>query len=729
MTSAVARASDLLDSGSDRIRQELRDTRDRFIASDPGAARLRQGLRALVALASTIALEAGLAALLGRPAMLPMLIGSVVAVLMASGVKEGRRRAALVTVLCCPVAAVGGVALGVLTAEVHLLGLVTFVLVSFAAVWVRRFGPRWFTLGFLTWQSFFFALFLDPPVQELPFLLLAVLLACVWVGALLLTVLHEDPEAKLRRVVAALRARARTGVAAALEVIDDPGDRRKVLALRKQLIQLREVALLLDGQLADERSLPEGASPGGMRRWTVDIEIGMDELCSAAVDIADGSAVLGPELLDAVRRALTALGWDGPEQARDALRLLDPFQETPAVRRLSGAAGFLLDAVQQWDSGEVLRGDPGDRLDDGDFEPVITLVGGNLPGSAALAERTLDRDGAPRFGPSRLRLTTRQAVQAGLAAALAIVVGEAISPQRYFWAVIAAFIAFAGTATSGETLSKGVARISGTLVGLVASVWVAELVDGRTVPALVVIAVCIFGAFFLQPVSYTAMIFFVTVLLGQLYTLLGTFSSQLLELRLEETVAGAVIGILVSLLVLPTHSRATLRVARKDFLDQLGGLLDGVADTLDGRTPENDLIGGVVGLDAAARQLIRLRRGLTRGRLFGGDRVATRHRVSVLSSCAAAARTLAVATGTPGTARPELAEAARTLATEARRLADVPALVDVRADENGGPAGDVAESLDHLDPSVRPAVRRALRRLADGLALLGPRPVPEVSAR
>ena len=49
---------------------------------------------------------------------------------------------------------------------------------------------------------------------------------------------------------------------------------------------------------------------------------------------------------------------------------------------------------------------------------------------------------------------------------------------------------------------------------------------------------CIFFAFLLQPVFYSGMIFFITVMLGQLYTLLGTFSDELLALRLLETAGG-----------------------------------------------------------------------------------------------------------------------------------------------------------------------------------------------
>ena len=48
---------------------------------------------------------------------------------------------------------------------------------------------------------------------------------------------------------------------------------------------------------------------------------------------------------------------------------------------------------------------------------------------------------------SGLLPTTKQAIQVAIAASLAIVVGELVSPSRWYWAVIAAFVIFAGTNT------------------------------------------------------------------------------------------------------------------------------------------------------------------------------------------------------------------------------------------------------------------------------------------
>ena len=800
-------------AGTHRVAQQFRDARDRFVASDPGWSRLKQGLRAFVAVGTTLLLELLLAKAFHRPAVTSVLLGAVVAMLMSTGIRETERKVIARTAVIAPLLAAAGAALGVVTAEQRLLGLSAFVAVSFFAVWVRRFGQRWFTLGFLLWQAFFFTLFLRPPIGTLPFLLLAIAVSGMWVTVLLLTVLYDDPQSKVRSIVTALRARARSGIAAAAEVVETGGDPRSVRQLRRQLVQLAEIALLLDGQLADPRSLPDGVPPGRLRRWTVDVEIGMDEVAGAAVEIAGRRHELTDQELDEVREVLQALGWaDHPTALRAAQRLASPTGGSAAgqqdskdsrqpdgigqpdltgqrdrgegdghrpgaehtLRRLGTAAVFLLETVALWQFGELgalpagqLRmseptGEegrvadvsehgqeprspagrpPADALDEeDDFEPAVALVGGNLPGSAALAQQTLLKAGAGRFSASRLRLTTRQAIQAGLAAGLSIIAGELISPARFYWAVIAAFMAFAGTATSGETVLKGASRIGGTVLGLVGAVGLADVTDGHRTAALGLILVCIFCAFFLQTLSYGAMIFFITVLLGQLYTLLGTFSDELLLLRLAETVAGAAIGIVVSLVVLPTHTRATVRVARRAFLTDLSDLLEACAQTLDGAVPARSPLTLTMMVEASGRQLVRTRRSMTRGRLFGADRTGIRHRISVLGTCGACARAFAAAIVSsplePSDAA-TLATVGRELAVETRRLAETPELsrppqlpdgtldvvtrVRTLLDARRPPPGQTDEAPEMDEPARRAAVS-AVRRLVDALALLGRMP-------
>ncbi|HSU74418.1 MAG TPA: FUSC family protein [Terrabacter sp.] len=670
--------------GAGRLRTGLRDARDRLVASDPGLGRLRQALRAVLAVGTTVLVESLYARALGLPVTMAVLLGAIVAMLASTLVSEPSRTATLGTMAGVPIAASLGVTLGVVTSTRHVLGLVTFVVVSFAAVWVRRFGPRWFTYGFLTWQGFFFALFLHPPLTALPFLLSAVVVASAWVALLLVTVLRGNPRVRLRRTVEALRARARAGIAAMIDVLEEPDAPGPQRRLRTQLVQLSEIALLMDGQLADPRAVPTGLRRGQVRRWAVDIEIAMDEAAAAVVDLARHKDQLPAGQLGEIVHLLQSLGWGAGEQARhrvDTLGELGP-SHVPALRRLTWAASDLLRLVEQWDTGQLddptttrADEDPLDAADgDADFEPVVTLFAGNLPGSAAVASNLFEDTGdRARWSFARLELTTRQAVQAALAAALAILVGELISAQRYYWAVIAAFIAFTGASNAGETFRRSIARVAGTMAGLVGAIALAHVTTGHPIAVLTALFACIFLAFYVQRLSYAAMIFFITLLLGQMYTLLNTFTDAVLVLRLEETAAGAAIGVAVSVLVLPTGTRATARAARSGFLVQLADLLDGCADHLRADR-STDLLALAVALDAWGRQVVNTYRAVARGGLVGVDRGRLRHRLSVLGACGGHARALAVVVTESGIASPALATACCDLAAQARSLAALGAL-------------------------------------------------------
>ena len=70
-------------------------------------------------------------------------------------------------------------------------------------------------------------------------------------------------------------------------------------------------------------------------------------------------------------------------------------------------------------------------------------------------------------------------------------------------------------------------------------------------------------------VAYGVMIFGITLMIALLYGLLGKFHPSLLVLRLEETAAGAAIGVAVTMLVLPARDRDVFAKAARAFVDAL----------------------------------------------------------------------------------------------------------------------------------------------------------------
>ncbi|WP_156724628.1 FUSC family protein [Streptomyces apocyni] len=162
----------------------------------------------------------------------------------------------------------------------------------------------------------------------------------------------------------------------------------------------------------------------------------------------------------------------------------------------------------------------------------------------------------PLAGAGLDRPSTRQAFQATAACAFAVVIGQLVSGDRWYWAVGTAWWIFVNTASRGETLVRGFRRVLGTVVGIAAGLLIAVPLHGAPGPTAALVAVCVFGIFYTAAPSYSWMMFFVTIMAGLLYGLLGVLHPGLLLLRFVETGVGALGAALAVLLVLPITTHA-----------------------------------------------------------------------------------------------------------------------------------------------------------------------------
>ncbi|MFJ2815359.1 FUSC family protein [Streptomyces sp. NPDC087294] len=174
-------------------------------------------------------------------------------------------------------------------------------------------------------------------------------------------------------------------------------------------------------------------------------------------------------------------------------------------------------------------------------------------------ERRLPPAPAPAApgGTGLARVTTRQALQATAGAAFALVVGAAVSGERWYWAVGATWWIFVNTASRGETVVRGFRRVLGTVIGIGLGLLLVAPLHGAVVPTAALLTVCVFGIFYTAAVSYTWMMLWVTLLAELLYGLLGVFTPDLLALRFTETAVGTLGALLAVLLVLPVTTHAT----------------------------------------------------------------------------------------------------------------------------------------------------------------------------
>ena len=641
---------------------------DHLVAGDPGLNRLLTASRALVAVITVGALQFGIAQATHQPALPAMLLGGLVSVQAAFGPHEDTFGERLITSVTLLLAGAAGLSTGSLLGRYSFWSLAAFVGVMFVAVAVRRRGPRAFIAGMVAWAGYFFTAFTHTSIGQLPAALLVLLTSAVLAAVLDATLFRHRNGLRVRLALRSYRLRARRLVADCARVLGPEPERSRARArLHSRALRVNEAALLLDGLLASPEALPAGWSASAVRRSVLDTELSLGELSIAARRLADSDDPDADMVRRRCRAVLAALATGDIEETRrlarvlrDSLGAVDRHDRAPGNslvlgRRIAATVITLCDEVLSFRRNPAAGGQQ-------EIEAAVTLFSGNLPGTGALARSSLTE--SDRWIDRHVDLSTRQAIQVAIATSLAILAGRALDPQRYYWAVIACFVAFTGTFTSAETVVKSVNRLLGTLAGLVAATLLVRVTGGTHTGQLAVMGVCVFFGIYLFRVNYALMAFFITVLMAQLYEILGEFSDKLLLLRVEETLIGAIIGTLVAVLVLPLHTRHLTQAARSAFFTQLAALLDEAARELRGEQPDGQAAGR---LEYAARSLdATLQQLMLAGRpLAGANRLGLRHspvvrRLAAYSACAFYARRLAGALSAAlagGTLAPDVSEA------------------------------------------------------------------------
>ncbi|MFI5685081.1 FUSC family protein [Streptomyces sp. NPDC051636] len=637
---------------------------DRVAASDPGLLRLTAGLRTVCAISLALVVLGPL-----RVDVTHLVAGAMAAMVATFAIREKQpARQAVTLALGLPVA-LASVSLGALLNTRVVAGDLFFVALIFCAVYGRRFGDRGTALGLIGFQVYFISLFVRATAGGLPGLYGAIAVAFACSGTARFVLVRQTPAGILDRLRRAFRARLAQLVAAQTELLDaGPEEVEKVLDdVRTGTARLHEAALMIQGRLEDGTS--DEAMAGLVQRRIADAEIAAERLgllllTARAARRADtltlhlpGAPVPSPvrepmrgEATDALRRDLRALrmlvlrpvGEDtgtGPAQVRNRLlgyrdgENLPP--ASPAVQDVSRGIGEAARAVLGLRT--ALEG-PQDESDD---SPAAARSREELDAEDAAITGGADGQRGEEQPTGLRRPTTRAAVQVSVGSALAIVGGELLSSQRWYWAVLTCWIVFINTASTGEILVKGYRRVLGTVLGVVAGLGLAGLVGHHTWTAFGLVLLLIFAMFYTAPLSYTLMSFFVTAMLGLLYTLLHTYSTAVLVLRVEETVLGAACGVLAAAVVLPVHTDRRTNELLVTTLDHLADVTRAAVDQLSGGAP-TDLLEKARDLDQALADLRASTQPLTHPITPLRSRRATaRYVVALLETCAYHGRSLA----------------------------------------------------------------------------------------
>ncbi|MFI8003303.1 FUSC family protein [Streptomyces sp. NPDC086010] len=651
---------------------------DRFAASDPGLLRLTAGVRTVSAIALTLVVL-----VMFDSDVTYMVAGAMTAMTATFAVKDTLVRDQAITLALGLPVALAATSLGAFLTSQVVLGDLFFVALIFGAVYCRRFGERGTALGLVGFQIYFLSLFVGAAAATLPTLYGTLALGFACSAVVRFAVVPETPRRVLTRLRDAFRTRLAQLVSMQIQMLDaDPGQLEKVLDdMRRRTARLHEAALMIQGRL--EEGTKDADKAALLQRRVAEAEIaterlGMLLLNARSAERADTLTLHLPnapvpvtgdwrpaedDATIALRRDLAALqllvrpsGDEGTAVAHIRNRLLGYREE----ERLPAASPALQDAFRG--IGEAARSVLGLRLaldgpqDESDDSPATTRSREEFD-AEDIALATSDEAGEDDRTGLR-RPTTRAAFQVSVGSVLAIIGGELLSSQRWYWAVLTCWVVFLNTASTGEILVKGYRRLIGTVLGAVAGVALAGVVGGHTWLAFALVLVFIFAMFFTAPLSYAVMSFFVTAMLGLLYTLLNSYSFDVLVLRIEETAIGAACGVVAAVLVLPVHTDRRTDELLGTVLDRLGDVASAAVEQLSGGAAA-DLLGKARDLDTALDELRASTTPLTYPITpLRGRRQTVRYLVALLETCAYQARSLA--------ATAELLPHSRTIAADPR---------------------------------------------------------------
>ncbi|NEV92064.1 FUSC family protein [Streptomyces tendae] len=701
--------------------------RDRVAASDPGLLRLTAGLRTVGAIALTL----GVLALFGVDVK-HLVAGAMAAMVATFAIREKEPVPQAVTLALGLPVALASVSLSTLLTSWVVVGDAFFVVLIFSAVFVRRFGDRGTALGLIGFQVYFVSLFVGAKVSGLPGLWAAVAVAFASSAVVRFGVVPATPTRILSLLRQAFRARLAQLIATQLDLLDaGPDDIDKTLErLRDGTARLHETALMIQSRL--DEGTPDASTARLVQRRIADAEIAAERLgllllTARSAERADtltlhlpgapapavGRSPAPGEATETLRRDLTALRTlvlRPPAEARGTAlshlrnRLLG-YRDEENLPEATAAVQDVFRGI-----GETARAVMGLRIaldgpqDESDDSPATARSREELDAEDAAIDA--GEEAAEEEQTGLRRPTTRAAVQVAVGSSLAIVGGEFLSSQRWYWAVLTCWIVFINTASTGEILVKGYRRLLGTVLGVVAGIVLAGLVGNHTWTAFGLVLVLIFAMFYTAPLSYTLMSFFVTAMLGLLYTLLHTYSLSVLLLRVEETALGAACGIVAAALVLPIRTDRRTNELLGTVLERLTDVTEGAVDQLSGG-PEADLLDTARELDQALGDLRAATQPLTHPITpLRARRDTAQYVVALLETCAYHARSLA-ATAELLPTHPSIAADPRLRGAVRRTVRNIEAIAAHVADESAATQVETGPSIASLlEPDTAAGIPR-----------------------
>ena len=548
----------------------------RFLASDPGRKRFQTAGKTTISIVTSVFTMLTLLNIFEYGTITPAIVSGMVGLFGIMLVMDDTTRKKIVTTLFIGLSAALGITLGSLLAPYTLFLNALMVLIIFCAFYFSRFQIRYFSMGMAGFMSTYFSSVLKLNAAHLSWFYIGI--SCGVMFALLYNfVIFKGSAHSLRRGMRSFHIQTNLTFSLLIQWIEEPENSEKLKNLLiKNVQRLNEYSRLVAGDIKDEeiQKLWPGISSSQLRLYIFDTEMLIQTLTGSVEKLREQGAFDQEHVRRLViwvirsLRDAEVLSQDYSSNAlRDAesavqgLRLLlseilndseKPKKWVYPLRRIESIANHVVDSAVTI---QLALNSTNKIQDSEDIDPV--------------EKDEKDKDEGKDEGKT-LKPSTRKALQGLIAGVLAIIVGHIISPAQPYWVLLTTFIIQIGTESVGRTYVKGFQRSLGTVFGAIVGFGAAHLVTGHAFLEIFLLFLVLFLSFYIFPVSYTWMSFFITMLIAFMYDLLlGGISAQLISARVIDTIAGALIALVVSAFVLPKKTTDKVTEAFDEFLGDL----------------------------------------------------------------------------------------------------------------------------------------------------------------
>lgn len=545
----------------------------RLIASDPGRKRFQQAGKATTSLISSVFTVLFILRASGNDLFTPVLVAGILGMLGIMTVMDDTKQQKKVTTLLLAVSGSLGITLGSFLANNAYLVGALMILVIFSAFYFSKYGSRYFSLGMVGFMTVYFSSFLKLLPEQFPWFYLSIAIGVAY-AYLYNFVIFKDSAQVLKRSMRSFHIQANLTFNILIRIIEDTQTiGKRIKSLEKNVVKLSEYARNVSEDLnaQDVEGVWPGLKASQLRLYVFDTAMLIETLADSVQRLKRAEALEAVEIRQLIVWIVASL--------RDAEVLAQDYEEQnlqEAERALQALRFLLVDLLdkQSKPAGWIYLirriESIANHVIEGATTIQLSLQQGTRSSTITEAQEEEGTEEEPEENNEEMEPSTRKAIQSLVTGTLAIITGYLISPVQPYWVLLTAFIVQLGTASVGRTYIKGFQRSLGTVFGAVIGFFLANLVSGHSVLEVTLLFLVVFLAFYIFSVSYTLMSLFITMLIAFLYdVLLGGISLALMGARVIDTIAGALIALVVSAVIFPKKTKDKVAESFEEYLEAL----------------------------------------------------------------------------------------------------------------------------------------------------------------